>query len=119
MRGYIRDRDTSNQIFWAVYDTETDSDFYSFNTLEDAKAEVTRWLDDRLDYELRHTEGANWGRFYICSALADTVPDDDTAGEWSLWNYGGEGYPVLTYREVMESWGECAHYDMNPERFTA
>lgn len=112
------------QIFWAVYDTSADSDFYPFNTLPEAEAELERWLANGLVESLTDEGGkwcATWGRFYVCAAMANTVPDNDApeSDEWSLWNYGGEGYPVLTYRKYYASFGECDHYDINPERFTA
>lgn len=111
----------SDQIFWAVYDTDADSDYYSFNTLDEAETELERWLANGLVEAFTNEDGqwcASWGRFYVCAADADTVPNEDEDSEWSLWNYGNEGYPVLTYRKYFVSFGECDHYDINPKRFT-
>ena len=109
------------QKFWAVYDTSADSDYFPFNTLDEAEITMEKWLAQGLVDSLKGEGwGATWGRFYVCAADANTVPDDDDreSDEWSLWNYGGEGYPVLTYRKYFVSFGECDHYDINPERFT-
>jgi hypothetical protein len=96
------------QIWWAVYDTSADSDFYSFNTQAEAEQEMTNWLERGLVESLKEEWGAEWGRFYVCSADADTVPDnDDPAGDdWSLWNYDWmAGQPKTNYRRFYASWG--------------
>lgn len=103
----------SAQIFWAVYDTSVDSDFFGFDTLAEAEAEVVGWLNDRLDYELTHSDGAEWGRIYVCSANADTVPDigdtSDWADSWSLWDYEDD---AICYRKIHESWGSHGMSDI-------
>jgi hypothetical protein len=107
------------QIWWAVYDTEADSDFYGFNTQAEAEAEMTDWLDRGMVQDLRDEEGkwcASWGRFYVCSADADTVPSDeeDPECEWSLWNYDWEeGAPKTNYRRFYASWGMSDWHDQN------
>ncbi len=105
------------QIWWAVYDTEADSDFYSFNTQAEAEAEMTRWLDNGLVESLRDEEGrwcAAWGRFYIVSADADSVSDVDDDCEWSLWNYDWEdGAPTTNYRRLVVSWGASDWHDVH------
>ena len=97
------------QIWWAVYDTESDSDFYSFNTQAEAEQEMADWLERGLVEALTDPEGrwcSSWGRFYVCSADADSVPDVDEECEWSLWDYDWqEGGPKTNYRRFFASWG--------------
>ncbi|CAB5222479.1 hypothetical protein UFOVP366_4 [uncultured Caudovirales phage] len=107
------------QIWWAVYDTEADSDFYSFNTQAEAESEVQGWLLAGLVESLKDEDGkwcASWGRVYVCSADADTVPDDDADPncEWSLWNYDWEeGAPKTNYRRFFASWGMSDWHEKN------
>jgi hypothetical protein len=50
------------QHWWAVYDTEAESDFYPFLTRTDAEAEMNRWLANGLAESF---QGEEW---YDCPA---------------------------------------------------
>jgi hypothetical protein len=101
------------QIWWAVYDTSADSDFYPFDTQTEAVAEVERWIANGIVEELTEEWGATWGRIYVCSADADTVPDiDDPAGDdWSLWDYEDS---AINTRTMFSSWGAHKLENINP-----
>ena len=106
------------QHWWAVYDTEAESDFYPFLTRTDAEAEMNRWLANGLAESFQGEEwNASWGRFYVCSADSETVPaigdTSDWADEWSLWDYDHtEGGPVTNYRKFYAKWGLSEFHDV-------
>ena len=105
------------QHWWAVYDTEANSDFYGFDTQAEAEAEMNRWLESGMVESLKGDEWcASWGRLYVCSADRDTVPNNgdisDWACEWSLWDYDHiEGGAVTNYRKLYSSWGVSDFHD--------
>jgi len=93
------------QIYYAVYDSSEDSDYYGFEFMYEAVAEVTKWIIDGLDTDLMNNQGAEWGRLYVCSVDAELVPDDDEDldCEWSLWDLEDS---EISYRDIFLEWGD-------------
>jgi hypothetical protein len=90
------------QMFFAVYDSAEDADYYGFDTFADAVAEVRGWLSRGLVEELTNDYGAAWGRVYVCSVDADTVPTEYT-DDWMLWEYEDD---AIRYRRIYSEWGD-------------
>jgi len=88
------------QIYFAVVDSVTDSDFFAFNFIREAIIEVVGWIDDGLHTKLMTGNDDDWGRLYVCSVDADTVPTEYSDG-WSLWNYAPA---AIRYRDVFCEW---------------
>jgi hypothetical protein len=100
------------QVFFAVYDSAEDADYYGFGTLADAVAEVERWLDRGLVEELTNDYGAAWGRVYVCSVDADIVPglEDDADCDWFLLDLEDD---AINYRRIFASWGDHGMTDIS------
>ena len=93
------------QIYYAVYDSSEDSDYYGFEFMYEAVATVNEWIVDGLDTDLMNNQGAEWGRLYVCSVDAELVPDDDQDPdcEWSLFDLEDS---EIKYRDIFSEWGE-------------
>ena len=101
------------QLYFAVYDSATDSDFFAFDLESDAVGQVREWIAEGLDTDLMVDQGADWGRLYVCSVDADTTPSgaDDVGymakailrDDWSLWDYDDA---AINHRDIFSSWGD-------------
>lgn len=102
------------QVFFAVYDSDADSDYCAFDLESDAVEQVREWLAEGLDRDLMTDYGASWGRLYVCSVDADSVPiDGDTSvwsDVWSLWDYEDS---VIRCRDIHLSWGDHGMLNIN------
>jgi hypothetical protein len=97
------------QAFFAVYDSSEYFDYYGYDTLADAVAEVKRWIGRGLVEERNDDYGAVWGRVYVCCVDADTVPTEYTDG-WSLWDYEDS---AINYRRIYSWWGNHGMADIS------
>ena len=96
------------QIYFAVYDSSEDADYYSFEFMYEAIAEVEEWIVRGLDTDLSDPDGrwcAEWGRLYVCSVDEDMVPnrEDDPDCVWCLWDFDDT---AIRYRDIFSSWGD-------------
>ena len=90
------------QVFFAVYDSDADSDYFAFDLESDAVDQVREWLAEGLDRDLMTDDGASWGRLYVCSVDASSVPTEYVDG-WSLWDYEDD---AIRFRDIHSSWGD-------------
>jgi hypothetical protein len=102
------------QVFFAVYDSDVDSDYFAYDTLAEAVSEVEGWLLTGLVENLKNDEDldlgwSGWGRLYVCSVDADTVPTEYTDG-WMLWEYEDD---AINYRRMFASWGDHGMTDIS------
>lgn len=106
------------QVFFAVYDSDADSDYCAFDLESDAVEQVREWIAEGLDRDLMTDYGASWGRLYVCSVDADTTPSGDRLkgmseadnDAWSLWDYEDS---VIRCRDIHSSWGDHGMLNIN------
>jgi len=99
------------QVYFAVYDSDIDSDFFAYDTLAEAVSEVQHWLLTGFVENFKNDgDGAEWGRLYVCSVDSSTVPTEYTDG-WSLWDYEDS---AINMRTIYATWGAHNMKDINP-----
>ena len=100
------------QIYFAVYDSASDSDYYGFEFMHDAVAEVTEWVGRGLDLDLMTDEAGDWGRLYVCSVDEDMVPnrDEDPDCDWFLLDLEDS---EIRFRDIFSSWGDHGMVNIN------
>lgn len=94
------------QIYFAVYDSSVDADYYGFEFMYEAIAEVEEWIVRGLDTDLSDPDGAwcaEWGRLYVVSVDADIVPGLDDDSDWSLFDLEDD---AINYRRIYSEWGD-------------
>ena len=94
------------QVWFAVYDSDLDSDYFAFDSQPEAHGEAIDLLaSGSFDYL---AQGSEWVRVYVCSVDASSVPTEYTDG-WSLWDYEDS---AIRYRKHYLVKGECSAGDI-------
>lgn len=72
-------------VWFTVYDTDIESDYYCFATEAEALALATKWAG--MDWWRELADEAGYARITVYRAEDDSAPWDDGTADWVLWDH--------------------------------